>query len=247
MNSTDRNVPSPPLLTLEDIIHIKHELDQALREQAELPVKIANLKLRFEAAMQFAPPGFNPDEVNIQQPELAGIPSREDVIASLNSAPTGRITWSGEISRLLKKSNSGKSYPELLNELNKGELGKKPSKGDKGFYNAIARLIAKKEAVKSGGLLYATEVFNKLKASGTPLPEINEELKRGSSSTVIFEILDKNKKGLTANELKAALAGRNDLPKSMAGHGQYIYTVLGTLVGRGLVKKENNKYVVATK
>jgi hypothetical protein len=237
-----------PLLTLEGIYSIKAELDNTLRIQAELPSKIANLQKRLDAAMLFAPPGFDLEtRLDVQQ-DLNGIPSRETVASTVpNVNATGRITWIGELERILKESNQGRSYNELLGELNRGVLGNKPSAGDKGFYNAIAKLISRKNAVKHSGLLYSTDVFNKLKEGGAVFPEFHDEHRRGSSATIVLEILKEHPKGLTANELKAILATREGVPKSISAYGQYIYNVVGGLVGRGSVKKKDDKYVLVSK
>lgn len=68
-----------------------------------------------------------------------------------------------------------------------------------------------------------------------------------SESSLVVEVLGNYQKGLTAPELKKLVAAREDAPKSLQLHGQYIYNVLSTLMGNGTVMRKNGIYRLAKK
>jgi len=178
------------------------------------------------------------------KPETRQAPTKH-VRAPKNAPVNGsRITWSGEMRRILSKQRSGISYRDLLTEIASGALNKSRSAGDKGFYQAIKRLNDAGELVKRGGLLYAPDILSKLEANGVSIPE-GPQRSTGGSGDIIRFILKQNPKGLSGPELRELLRAHPDAPKSMQKHPHYIYNILGSLIGTGKITKANGKYLLA--
>src|SRR5665811_240951 len=51
----------PALLTVEGVIRLKADYEADVKLYEELPARIKSKKRLFEAALLFAPPGFNPN------------------------------------------------------------------------------------------------------------------------------------------------------------------------------------------
>lgn len=161
-------------------------------------------------------------------------------VAEKLDSEAARLTWSAEMRRVLGEQDAGISYSDLLAILVNGDLGKHRSTGDKGFYQAIRRLTAAGELVKSGNLLYSAELAKTLKANGEALPVRSAE--RGGAGSIVLGILDQNPRGLSAPELKEKAGNHPDAPKSIRAHPHYIYNVLRKLAKAGKVTKEGYKY-----
>lgn len=258
-------VGDEPLLTLAAVRALKADYEADVRLLEELPGRVELKKRRLEAAMMFLPPGVDLDQVAAAAPPKPPAPITRSPAAAW-PFPTGsvapvpptapaatgatadeKITWSGEMTRLLVTSGRGLSHRELLDELKKTELGERSSPGEKSFYNTISRLAERGVLVKAGGLLYHADVAERLRASGNPLPDMTTEVGRraGGSSSLVVDALTAHSKGLTAPELKRVIGARDDAPKSLKDHGQYIYNVLSTMLGNGTITRRNGVYRLA--
>jgi hypothetical protein len=233
----------------------------------ELPARIKAKKRKYEASLFFAPPGFDPDEVPSAPIVQSAAPLKEDARTTASveqvDAPTtnpemqlfpaspdeedagdgiagGRITWFRELNRLLQDSPVGVSHQYALAELKKTSLGERVSQGEKGFYNAVARLEKKGLLIKSGGLLYSSKLVEEMKARGELLPDVSTEIRRraGGSGTVVLEVLRANPQGLDANGLRSEMGKLPGISESIKKHTHYIYNVLGTLMGQGEIEKD---------
>jgi hypothetical protein len=110
------------------------------------------------------------------------------------------------------------------------------------------KLIANRHVIKRDDLHYAPAVLTKLEKSGNPLPsKAIPEVKhrQGGSAWFVLRVLEKSPLGLAAHEIKDALSAESDAPASLQKHSQFIYNVLGTLVGAGSVIKKDGKYFLA--
>jgi len=236
------------LLTMADIRKLQSELEEDERRLAELQVTIPEKKKRLEAAMFFAPQGF--DTIGKSRKAIAPkkkkrrANGRGKSAARRRTASANRITWASEIRRILNASSKGLPYKEVLEQAKMTALGQRDAPGDKGFYGAIAKLSKNEEIVKHGGLLYCRKLADKLKANGQILPGMEADVRRrsGSGGTLVVNVLSEHLNGLTASELKKVLAGMPNAPESIRAHGQYIYNILGTLMGAGTVTRENGVY-----
>lgn len=243
---------SPPAyLSEEYILSIKKSLDAKRRLLEKLPAEIADLSKRFDAAMLFAPPDFDPDKAQENPLETIRVvrlePSVKPAIRKREmrpvtpAKPEKPIGWRKGLQALLDDANEGMHHQQLLKSA-RDKYKFPESVGEKGFYNAIAKLINAGTVIKHGNILYAVSVF-KQKQEADELPRVPETQRRnGSSAELIRKLLLTRPDGLTGPELRKILSAMPDAPKSLREHGQYVYNILGTMMGIGEVVKENRIY-----
>ena len=230
-----------PLLTLDAVRALKAEHDDNVRLLAELPAQIDAQKRRLDAAMMFLPPGFDLDAApGAGKPAVVPAPA-------LDATPRRR-TWKGETERVLKTLGRGVAHAELLDELRKTpELAEAERPENKGFYNAIFMLAKEGVLIKSGGLMFHKDVVSSLRTAGVPLPLDGPKQKPGSAAALVVAALEDRPKGLTPLVLKQIVGAHPEAPKSLLGHGQYIYNVLDGLVKNGAVSRRAGVYKLAKK
>lgn len=261
LQSDDKNSASASsLLTVEDIIRYKADYEADLKLLDELPARIKQKKRKYEAALFFAPDGFDPD-VSLK-PAVIAVPDLNYVTTPIVREPVTspsfelgvqqqskepeetetRLTWIGELARVLDASPKGISHQDALTQLKKTKLGERVSQGEKGFYNAVALLDKRGGLVKAGGLLYSANVIEQMKARGESIPDESVETRRrsGGSGAATLQVLRSHPQGLDANTLRSELAKAPGAPASIAKHGHYIYNILGSLMGQGAIEKDAN-------
>lgn len=247
-NQTD--VPSPVYLPKEYILSIKTRLEGKRRQLELLPVEIEELAKRYEAAIIFAPP-----DIDAPQSEAAVTQQIADTTkdaATVAVVLRKRITkppkvekpvgWRKGLQTILEESANGIAHQPLL-KMAREKYKLPPSSGEKGFYNAIAKLIQAQTVVKHGNLLFAANVIEGIKKNGGTLPAPPEMHRRaGSSAGLIHQVLHGHPEGLTGPALRKLVAELPDAPKSLREHAQYVYNILGTMIGAGDVSKSNGLY-----
>lgn len=256
-----------PFLSVDVILRLKAEYEADVKLLEELPARIKAKKRKYEASLFFAPPNFDPDSLEHAKPgqgstlseliagdavsstakvdapsaeshlQLFSVDQEED--AGDDSAGI-RLTWAGELDRLLSSSPVGISHQDALAKLKETSLGERVSQGEKGFYNAVARLEKKGLLFKSGGLLYSSKLVDEMKSRGELLPDVSTETRRraGGSGTMAIEVLRLNPDGLDANALREEMRKLPGVSASVVKHGHYIYNILGTLMGQGEIERD---------
>lgn len=267
--------PSPELtmmggkLSAEYIFGLKAELDRLRKLWTELPAIIDKRQKLYEAALMFAPEGFDPDapvepvEADAQggeeveedeEPEdgtsaahfSLDVGGPVDFALSPVERHSPKATWVSAVREVLMLVEKGVPHKELLALIRQTYPELPVSNGEKGFYNAVFRLTERKELVKHGGLLYAASVVRAMEARGEKLPEAPEhQVRRGSSGEIVLEVLKANPNGLTGPDLRKVVSEMPNAPKSLREHGQYIYNILATLMGTGAVVKNGALYQLA--
>jgi hypothetical protein len=256
-------------LSAEYILGLKAEVDRLRKLWAELPAIIDKRQKLYEAALLFAPEGFDPDAPvqSVEAYAQGGEEVEEDEEPedgksadhfSLDVGETAefallpvehhspKATWVSAVREVLTLVEKGVPHKELLALIRQTYPGLPVSNGEKGFYNAVFRLTERNELVKHGGLLYAASVVQAMEARGERLPEAAEhQVRRGSSGEIVLEVLKANPDGLTGPDLRKAVSEMPSAPKSLREHGQYIYNVLATLIGTGVVVKNGAIYKLA--
>lgn len=251
------------------LLQLKSEVDELKKQWLELPALIKEKERKYEAALMFAPPDFDPDAaMELATPQLvegaAPLPGKNEADQSPieevrpDAEPeeftlrppvekhSEKATWIGSLRNTLTLSGRGMSHQELLAFVRANYPALPVSNGEKGFYNAVAKLADRKELVKRGGLLYASSVIDAMKARGEALPEVPEhQHRKGGSGEIVMQVLKEHPNGLTGPELRKAVAAIPHAPKSLREHGQYIYNILATLMGTGVVVKNGTTYQLA--
>lgn len=242
--------PSVQYLDERFILSIKHELDEKTRLYEELPAQIEELVKRFNAAMVFAPPGFDPAKpLEAKPPEAQTTVAPRPIVASAPKKPTPAkppvaekpIGWRRGLQILLEEQKEGMTHQALLKEA-RAKYQLPASEGEKGFYNAIAKLVNAGSVVKYGFLLFTAANYAQKERAGDLPPLESAQRKVGTSADLIREVLKKKPDGLTGPELRKIMASIPEAPKSLRDHGQYIYNILGNMMGAGDVVKENSIY-----
>lgn len=241
---------NPSELSPEFILQLKAELEADILLYKELPERIAFKTKRYEAALLFAPPNFDPDapiHSEAKEAEPAPQPAKPQVAEfSLTpleqEAKKARVYWGEAIMNILESSGKGLPHKELLAMVKSSFPELPSSNGEKGFYNAIAKLDAHNRIVKHGGLLYSAKLVKEMNDRGEGLPESGFRPRAGGSGEIVLAILRDHKDGLTGPQLKEMASAVPDAPRSLRDHGQYIYNILATLIGSGAVVKESGIY-----
>jgi len=70
-------------------------------------------------------------------------------------------TWKGIISDILAREVRGLTHAELKAEIAKTQLAERLEQSEKGFYGAVARLVADREAIRHKGRTYSPATFEK--------------------------------------------------------------------------------------
>lgn len=227
---------SAPLLTLGDVMKLRAEIEADMELLALLPARIAQKKKLYDAALLFAPANFG----SMIESDTGPVPAEILVSGKQSTMPQGdldspvKLSWIGETRRIINEADRGLSYADVLSELK--TLPLPPSAGDKGFYNSMARMEAKGEIVKAGGLVYSARLaqLQGLKPREQTKPDVN----LGGTSGIALAVLRAHPIGLKAAEVKREFLRRPDCPESMRKHGHYIYSVLTKLIDNGSVTKD---------
>ena len=252
-------MPYKTELSADFIYQLKNELDDDVRLLEELPERIAHRKKRYEAALLFAPVGFDPEKsVSVTSDDTLDVETQVQIDTSLGNErtdlssavskaeKTALLSWASCIQRTLDSALTGMTHQEVLAKVKSNFPELPVSKGDKGFYNAIGKLSERGLLVKHAGSLYSPTVIESITKRGENLPAVPEvQTRAGSSGEIILAILDDHAEGLSAADLKKLVDDVPNAPKSLREHSQYIYNVLATLIGSGRVSKSGNLYRLA--
>ena len=247
-----------PVLTVAGFRQLQEEQEADKRLLKELPRRMERRQQKLDAVLLLAPhlAGISPQTgapkerqrlANRRQPSLP-LENEPQIPARSKSKFRGKTTWTSAIEKALKSTDRGLTHKELRAELSQSGMSRRLAISDKGFYGAIGKLADTKRLVKSGGLLYSTELAEKLEKTGS-LPDMTTEARQrgGSSTSLVLEVLGQFQTGLTGAQLKQLVAAKPNAPKSIQHHGQYIYNVLATLIGAGQVVKDGALYKLASK
>lgn len=150
---------------------------------------------------------------------------------------------------ILGKARNGLTHRELMEQLKQTEHAARATKnGGKSYYNIVSKLIARNAIIRHATQNFHPRIYEALKASGN-LPSIEPEMavQKNSGADIALQVLRQHPRGLTGLQLRDKAAVMPGAPKSIEHHGQYIYNVLATLIGAGLVERSNNIYRIAEK
>lgn len=249
------NEPDPPLLTVGTLRALKREVDTLERQLIELPAQLEFARRRLDAAKLFMPEGMALDDESAPQqadPMGAGLAPHQPTASSdgnasasdVSASVSTKLTWRSGIESELIKARRGITHKELLDRLIETPLGGNRSEGNKGFYNAIARLEKGGTLVKAGGLLYHSATAAEIVAQHGGLPNAQQGVRRrqGGAANLVIEALRGHPGGLTGTQLSETVSMMSGAPKSLTDHRHYIYNILSNLMGSGTVTKWDGLY-----
>ncbi len=227
---------------------LKDKLDEKQQLYERLPKEIAECKRIYEAALIFAPKNFNPTALpsfeKLSEPFQQVIENAGLAIEKKSRAE--RKSWASSVRSVLDSATVGMNRKALFEAVRQHSPDLPVSTGEKGYYNAIAKVAERGQLIKHGDLLFSSKLVEEMKSRGEDLPEqIGQRVRSGSSADFVINALKDCPDGLTAQELKKKVGGNSEAPKSIREHGQYIYHILTTLIGSGTVVKKGNLYSLA--
>jgi hypothetical protein len=214
----------------EEIRAMKDRLDQKKALLLDLPRQIAEDEARYNAALMFAPAGFDPHATEVAEKEAAP------------SAQPERRSWTVAMRAVLKDAPLGLTHAEAKEAALKLFPDLPQSDGLKGFYNAVKRLADQHQLAKHAGRMYDVGVFTDLVKRKALPSDAPKSPTGGQSGEIVMEIISKHPFGVTAAQLKAMLQQRDDATKSLKEHDSYMYGILEKLMKAKLIVKHNGIY-----
>lgn len=129
---------------------------------------------------------------------------------------------------------------DLAEELKNSEFAGRVSRNPNSIYNAVSRMAERGEIKRSGKAVVSSEVFERLVAAGQdPFAGHEEE---EAAPDIIRKILRDSPKPLTTAEIMQVIRSDPTLGPKLARNPQYGYTVLGRMVKRGEIGRDERGY-----
>lgn len=248
------------LLTVASVKAMKEDYEADERLLAELPARVAQKKMRFEAALLFvseeqkkaifaeAPKedvNDTPDARETLELTIPETPARRFV-----TTRGGKPTWTGLIMQVLDGAGEGMPHDQIMSEIGRlnAAFGEELGHNTKPYYNAMSKLELKGEIEKRAGYFYRAGLIHELLRHGEELPEEPEEpavqLKEYSSAWFIDQVLRNAQGGMTAHEIKEALKDEEGVTPKLITNRSFIFNVLKALQAGGYIEKdeETKKY-----
>lgn len=158
-----------------------------------------------------------------------------------------RVTWMGEVARILSEINGPVNYEILRSKIAEGPLSEKLRQTDKGLYGAVMKLQAKGDLIKDAGFLFSPSAYERFKSkveAGTEsvfLPPAPVNRKAPLADTV-REIIGNHKEGVDGGGIISALMGNPSFADSIKRNRTGAYNVLSRLLSRGEIAKRGKLY-----
>ncbi len=231
-------------LSAEFILGLIAERDEKRELVDRLSAEIAALEKRIDAAMLFAPAGFNPAA---PMPDVEGPPrpqTRSSPLFVRWSGGDDKTTWREAILGVLATAGRGMSHKNVVAMARDRYVLPPVRDGEeKAFYNALSKLVHSGQVVKHGNLLYLASTYREADKAGA-LPAVGPTARRvGSSAELVAGLLREHAEGLTGPQLRDHLRRVPDAPKSLWEHAQYVYNILAPMIGSGeVVKSQDGVY-----
>ena len=159
-----------------------------------------------------------------------------------------RGTWSGEILSVLNSAGRGLTHPGIMNDLKKSVLGDRLAESTKRYYTTVQRLAKRGLIEQRGKLYYSMQVNDRLAQRGEPIPDAPPDFFEPDNKTspaLILKVARQHPNGLTGPELVDQLSLMPEATESILRHPQFVYNVLSTMIKRGLLIKEDRRYIAA--
>ena len=261
------HTPSPKhdsLLTIDDVRAKRRAIVDGERELVRITEKLEVDRRAFQQMMFFVPEGmraqiaddvtpapdlFRASEAAPTETQRMGITLRRTRPAAANGQQSAGFEFTAFILDVVGKSRDGIGHAELKAAVQNTKHAARLKDQAKAYHRTLGKLIARNDLVRHGSKFYDPAVYEVLKKNGE-LPEVEEGASGreiGAAARLTLEVLQAHPVGLSGPDLKVLVGADPDAPKSVKGHGQYIYNVLATLIGTGKVIKEGPLYRIAEK
>ncbi|MFN3779409.1 MAG: hypothetical protein ACK4SI_10485 [Brevundimonas aurantiaca] len=213
------SVNDTPLVTIEDIL-------SALQERDELSARLADLERKIEGIRAF-----------IGNERFADIASRSAAQAAVDAAAQPKEPSFREVMlEALQAAPKGLTYDDLRQALTREGLGERLRLSPNTFFNTIARMVLKDEAVKVGGVVFTPTNYNTLSDDDKAALEGNAL--RHTTPEAIVQTLRDNKGPMNAAAIINAMESTHPEIKATA-----IYAALSRMFkDRSLNRNDEGVY-----
>ena len=236
------------LVSTEDVSSWKRRIDQIDREIASLTEERAGIANKLNVLSVLL--GCSVDDLikpDQKQPDL--LEESLDIVAEHTEEE--RLTWSEIVMDTLLRAKRGLTPAEIAEEIGASDNSDRIEANPNGHYNALNKLGLRGEVRKVGSLYYREDLYEELKSKGQAIPDRSEnedevEVRQDSTSFYLIELLRKFPKGLRGSEIVDKIKDVEGVTYSAVAHPNFVYTVLGRLVKKGLISKGGAKYFPVT-
>lgn len=238
----------PPSNRADDALLKRSDLEQWEHECAELDKQINELRQRRDEVARRLE---RTRELLREIGRLTGDPAKRRETASpiVQTTPTrrrGKVSWTREISRILRENAGPVGFRELRAEIERGPLAERMARSDKGFYGAVGKLEKRGDLVKYKGWLFdpgAFRTFQHELAAGMR-DDLEDKTHQRSSpmGNRILEILSRHPNGIESKRLVEELKRDPAFADVIKRNATSAYNVFTRLVKRGEIRKEGRVY-----
>ena len=220
--------PSPPATDAGALEALRKEVEQDAKRLQE---KQEVLALAEKLAAKGAPFGIG---VVVEQPAATPEPS-------LWRKPT----WNTVVREVMNRTDRGLSSTDVLHAV-QAMPESSLLVGFKGLYNVLRHMSENGQLIRHGFLYYPAALYEKLKASGQPLPTKGGRAKNAPVQQYVVEILGANPLGCTLKQLSDELRKRPDCPTNVKAHGaSYLMRRLNGLIANGVLVQDGEIFRLA--
>lgn len=235
-------------LSPEFIFGLIAERDEKRALLARLPADLAELDKKIDAALFFAPAGFDPNcrpaapVGGEAAPERQAAPPEAAPKVAPKAGPKAadQTRWRSAILSILAGAGGGLAHKEII-AVARQRYDLPPARDgeEKAYYNAVTKLTQSGKVVKHGNLFYLDSTYREAEKAGALPPPSATQRRSGSSPELVVRVLRAHPAGLTGPQLREAVRTMPDAPKSLYEHGQYIYNILAPMMGTGEISKSD--------
>ncbi|WP_380785208.1 hypothetical protein [Sphingomonas sp. R86521] len=224
-------VTAPPesLLTISKVREWKVERDIVAAKVAVLSETLTELDGKLQAVSEMFP------DLDV---EKIAAPVTAKALALENPK-----TWPDLVLSILSKATGPQTMHSLKASIAETEFAERLARNANGFYNAVSRLTSRGEIERVGDTFYSLDFRERVEAGGIGISalEMAQDTRKPTTPELVLETLT-GQGYLTPKQIVDRLKGNEDFDEKIARNPQYLYTVLGRMVARNGVVKNNGKY-----
>ncbi len=219
VNASDLSIPIGSVRAWKSrVAEAREEIEQLEREIAEMEAKLAAIAQLF--------PSIDLDHI-ASQPDID--------------------TWPGMVLWLIKDEDRGREPRELLDKARQmpefaDRLG---TSNPTGFYNAISRLAERGEIMRRGTLIYSRDLWDAIDAGEVEDRAHNAMQKAGPQMREYILQKMRGRGFLAPKVISDLICDEKEIADRLARNPQYLYTLLGRMVGKKELVKRDSTYALA--
>ena len=161
---------------------------------------------------------------------------------------TAKTTLTGAVALLLTRETVGRTTRELVDMLKQTPIAPKIIRSPGAIYTAIKRMVGLNEIVLHGTLLYSRDAFERVRTGDVIDPRFASATdEKPGLRKLILTTMEGWEDGMTANEVRDALADDPVYGAKVRARPNYIYNTLHRMIESTQLRREGNRYLVNAK